>query len=95
MKIHAQAIFMAIVISIPFAAYPQVIIEKHKPWVTPVNFDKDAIPGAGQESGFYYLLIDEQENTLHQESYVHYAYKILTNEGIQEMSDLSVEYDPS
>lgn len=64
-------------------------------WVEKIGFDEKAIPPSGQESSYYYLLIDEQENVSLQESFVHYAYKILTNEGLQQMSDLSFEFDPS
>jgi transglutaminase-like putative cysteine protease len=66
-----------------------------KAWVSEITFDKLAVPPAGQEEGFYYLLIDEQENAIQQESFTHYAYKILTNEGLQQMADLSVSFDPS
>ncbi len=64
-------------------------------WIEKVEFDKNAAPPSGQESSFYYLLLDEQENISLQESFVHYAYKILTNEGLQQMSDLNFEFDPS
>ncbi|MEO5600595.1 MAG: DUF3857 domain-containing protein [Cyclobacteriaceae bacterium] len=98
MKINLLAIFIATALFIPSFAYPQaskVLIEKQKAWINPQTFDKDVMPGSGEESSVYYLLIDEQENAILQERYLHYAYKILTNEGIQEMSDISVEYDPS
>lgn len=78
-----------------FSQSAQVKTSPVKSWVTPIDFDKDAVPGAGQESSHYYLLLDEQENITQQESFVHYVYKILTNEGLQQMSDLSVEFDPS
>jgi transglutaminase-like putative cysteine protease len=70
-------------------------IEKTPDWVIPVNFDATATPKAGQEEGFYCLLIDEQENTPQQETFTHIAYKILTAEGVQTMSDLSFNFDPS
>lgn len=66
-----------------------------KSWVKSVSIPKDALPEEGEESSYYYLLVDEQENVSLQESYLHYAYKILTNEGLQEMADLSIEFDPT
>jgi transglutaminase-like putative cysteine protease len=78
-----------------FGQSVQVNIVPIKTWVIPADFDKNAMPGAGQESSHYYLLLDEQENITQQESFVHYVYKILTNEGLQQMSDLSVDFDPS
>lgn len=66
-----------------------------KSWIQPVGFEKDARPKQGQESGFYYLLIDEQKNFPAQESFFHYAYRIESMDGLQTMSDISLEYDPS
>jgi Domain of Unknown Function with PDB structure (DUF3857)/Protein of unknown function (DUF2569) len=72
-----------------------VKIGSKKAWIENVDFDKNTNPPTGQESSYYYLLLDEQENTSSQESFVHYAYKMLTSEGLQQMSDLSVDFDPS
>ena len=98
MKIYFQAIFIFILPCIPSFIYSQdskISFEKNPEWVTPVSFDPEATPPAGQEAGYYYLLLDEQENTSRQEQYLHYVYKILTSEGIQGMSDLSIEFDPA
>lgn len=53
------------------------------------------MPPDDQKSSYYYLLLDEQENVPSQEYFIHYVYKILTNEGLQEMSDITVQFDPS
>ncbi len=98
MTIYPLAMLLALFLSIPGLVYPQgskIIIEKAPDWVDPLRFDSDANPPAGQEEGYYYLLIDEQENAISQERYQHYVYKVLTTEGVQEMSDLSFEYDPA
>jgi transglutaminase-like putative cysteine protease len=63
--------------------------------VEAVSFDAAAAPPAGQERSVYYLLLDEQENFQAQESFTHYAYKILTSEGLQDMSDMSISFDPA
>ena len=81
--------------SLLYAQRRNISIEKAPSWVTEVTFDPQASPGAGQEAGFYCLLIDEQKNISKEESYVHIAYKILTNEGVQSMSDLTFDFDPS
>jgi transglutaminase-like putative cysteine protease len=64
-------------------------------WIEDISFDKNAVPPTGQESSYYYLLMDEQENVSQQEQFIRYVYKMLTSEGIQQMSDLSVDFDPS
>ena len=73
----------------------QVKIIPAKSWVKEIAFNKSAKPVSGQESSYYYQLIDEQENVPLQESFSHYAYKILSNDGLQQMSDLNVDFDPS
>jgi hypothetical protein len=73
----------------------KVNVAKPGSWIETVTFDENATPKANQESSYYYLLLDEQENFLLQEEFVHYAYKILSNEGVQQMSDLSFDYDPA
>jgi transglutaminase-like putative cysteine protease len=78
-------------------SFSQISVKKApaNSWIEKITFDKNAVPTAGQESSYYYLLLDEQENIALQESYLHYAYKILTNEGLQQMADLSFDFDPS
>ena len=63
--------------------------------MTEVSYSRNALPSKAAQGSYFYLLIDEQENFLTQESYVHYAYKILTAEGLQSMSDLSFDFDPA
>jgi transglutaminase-like putative cysteine protease len=75
--------------------FSQVSIQKSPSWVSSVAFDLSGTPAEGQSSSTYYLLADDQENTLTQEHYLHFAYKILTTEGVQEMSDLSYDFDPA
>jgi transglutaminase-like putative cysteine protease len=72
-----------------------VSISKKSPWVESIDYDSKAKPEDGQGASVYYLLLDVQENTATQESYEHYAYTILTSEGIQNMSDLSFEFEPT
>ncbi|HEX8038699.1 MAG TPA: DUF3857 domain-containing protein, partial [Chryseosolibacter sp.] len=98
MKFHILAIPLAVLLFLPGTASPQgskIVIQKAPDWVNPLRFDSDANPPAGQEEGYYYLLIDEQENAVTQEVYQHYVYKVLTSEGVQGMSDLTFDYDPA
>ena len=75
--------------------FAQATIQKPGSWVSETVFDITANPKEEQSSSTYYLLADDQENTLLQEHYLHFVYKILTNEGVQEMSDLSFDFDPA
>lgn len=98
MKFHQVFLFLPLLVLGTFCSIgqsKQIKKENKKSWIKNIAFDKDALPEEGQESSYYYLLVDEQENVSTQESFLHNAYKILTNEGLQEMSDLSFEFDPS
>ena len=81
--------------SVVNAQHQNVQVQKPPAWVETVTFNETAAPDVGQETGFYCLLIDKQEHVAREESYTHIAYKILTAEGVQAMSDLTFDFDPS
>ncbi len=64
-------------------------------WVVSIGYDKTASPKQEEESGTYYLLLDEQEHVGLQESFAHYAYKLMSAEGLQQMADLAVDFNPA
>ena len=78
-----------------FGQSDKVKISQVKGWVEKVPFEVTAAPPADEAESYYYLLVDEQENFSAQELYSHYAYKILTSEGLQQMSDISISFDPA
>jgi len=67
---------------------PGWVIE-HKPDLNSLNA-KEVTTG-----GYYYLLLDNQENIVTETSYHHYVIKLLNNDGVQNMSDIHVDFDPS
>jgi transglutaminase-like putative cysteine protease len=78
-----------------FNAYSQPVTLAPIPsWVTLHEPRIDVQPKSTEVSGYYYLLIEQQEHVRKQESFRHNAYKFLTNEGIQEMADISINFDP-
>lgn len=65
-------------------------------WVTENKPDAKINSPAGSISGgYYYLLVDVQENLTTETTYYHYSFKLLNNEGVQNMSDISIDFDPS
>lgn len=61
-------------------------------WISPVQYEEaEAIPG----NEYQYFLIDSQDNIPKHAIYRHYATKILNAEGLQSMSNISVDFDPS
>lgn len=81
---------------IPVSIFAQNVSIKSTPvWVTAYQPDLGAKPDAKNAAGSYYLLIDKQEHVEKKTDFRHYAYKLFTSEGVQEMSDISVAFDPS
>lgn len=95
MRSYLFTFLFAVIATLSAAQNSKVHINPKKSWVEDQSFDQKAMPPAGQTGSYYYLLIDEQENVPLQEAYIHHVYKILSNEGIQEMSDLSFVFDPA
>jgi len=100
MKSSPKLLILALIASVSttfaqLSSLSKVRIQPKGNWIEALRFDESARPGAGQEGGYYYLLLDYQENIPLEENYIHRAYKIFTNEGIQEMSDLHLDFDPS
>jgi transglutaminase-like putative cysteine protease len=97
MKTSLFGLFCLILIPVASlsAQSSNVMIRPPSSWVEPQSFDAAAVPPEGQGAGYYYLLVDEQDHAQLEEGYRHFAYKILTSEGLQEMSDISVSFDPA
>ena len=80
----------------------QFIYAKHKPeigaepsWLYPVKPDLSKKPALKKISNGYYLeLFDSQINVGHQTNYVHFIRKIVNESGIQNASEISVEFSP-
>ncbi len=90
-----RAILVACLVIFTVKSYSQKVAIGPVPgWVKPVEPDLAVKPKAGTSGSHYYLLFDRQENVAARERFVHFAYTILTNEGVQEMSDVSVDFDP-
>ena len=64
-------------------------------WVSASEPPLEAQTNAVNTGGYYYLLIEQQEHVSKQESFTHTAYKFLTSEGIQEMADVNISFDPA
>jgi len=62
--------------------------------VQPVPLEK-AIDPAALVGGFHYILADYQTNIPTQQVYRHNVFKVVSSDGVQNMSDIELEYDPS
>nr|WP_299171771.1 DUF3857 domain-containing protein [uncultured Allomuricauda sp.] len=78
----------------PFSnAQKTVEIRPPSNWVNKVDYS-DETSGIAEGSS-QYLLIDFQDNIANQERYSHYVIKILNADGVQDMSDVTLNYDPA
>ncbi|MFS4454700.1 DUF2569 family protein [Maribacter sp. 2304DJ31-5] len=65
-------------------------------WVVNNKVPANINSTSNKEDGAYtYLLIDFQDNLINEEQYAHYIVKVLNSQGISEMSDISVSFDPA
>jgi transglutaminase-like putative cysteine protease len=76
-----------------FASSQKVHKKVPSHWINAISYQENK--DLGEEGSYRYLLIDFQDNLASQERYAHYAIKILNADGVQEMSDISVGFDPS
>jgi transglutaminase-like putative cysteine protease len=64
-------------------------------WIKPQAVDYSAaIPSKDVDDGYYYLISDNQHNLETNSSYSHYALKIVSDAGVQNSSQISVDYNP-
>ena len=83
-------------LSIQILAKDQFYINAAPAWVEVVKFDTNYhLYNNNKEDGGTYLLLDFQQSVSLQERFMHYAVKIEEEDGIQNYSDIWVNYDPS
>jgi transglutaminase-like putative cysteine protease len=89
------AFFVLISVLHVMAFAQKVSISKPQPWVALQEPDLNYIlPESDISGGYYYLLVDKQENISEKSIYSRFAVKIINSQGIQYMSDISAEFDP-
>jgi len=65
-------------------------------WIEPVTLDQTAgVDPALIDDGYYYVLTDRQVNVDPSETYFHGAFKVLNNSGLEDASQIEIEYNPA
>ena len=73
----------------------QVTTERKPSWVNEKKADLQFNNTSGESfGGYYHLLVDFQENILTESIYCHFVIKLFNSDGVQNMSDISVDFDP-
>lgn len=64
-------------------------------WVVPKSVPLDPLPQKPSQVNVQTLLIDSQRHLEEQTFYYHYAIKVLTQSGIESLSQIAIDFDPS
>ncbi|KZS39339.1 hypothetical protein AWE51_12415 [Aquimarina aggregata] len=78
-----------------FGQKNKISISKTPEWVQIIEKTTTKNKKKETTSGYYYHIIDFQNNIRNNQSFSHYNIEVINNEGIQQVSDLSVDFDPS
>jgi hypothetical protein len=93
MKWLILLLLMSFTALLPLAAQ---VNTKIPDWVNKIDIRKDAFIDKNKVmDGYYYLLVDEQHNTLTRQNYYHYAKAILNEEALTSVSQIEFSYDPT
>ena len=99
MKVYTLrlALLLAILaILAPLTASSQTVTTGPMPsWVNPMGFDPDRTVANGDAGSTIYLLCDFQVNREQEQTYRHFAIKVLNSAGVQEASDVVTDFDPT
>jgi hypothetical protein len=91
--------WLLFLLSIPFIAAIELTAQvnpKVPDWVNKIEVKKDAFIDKNKAvNGYYYLLLDEQHNTVARQNYYHYAKAIVNEEALTNVSQIEFSYDPS
>lgn len=63
-------------------------------WVDLLEPDLNATPEDDASHGFFYLVVDNQDHLETEEYYRRHAYRILNTKGVQDMADVTIDFDP-
>lgn len=78
-----------------FASSGTLSIENPPAWVVPCDFSMEPIPVKPSQKNLQYLLIDTQRNWPEKTTYKHYAIKVLTQAGVDDISQITISFEPS
>lgn len=75
--------------------HPKVSEAPEPKWTVASQLPLEADTNKDPTAGFYYLLVDNQDNLATDQQYRRLSYRIKNSMGSQQMSDLTVNFDPA
>ncbi|WP_207534819.1 DUF3857 domain-containing protein [Desertivirga arenae] len=77
------------------ASLPKIYSSSTPSWINPVAESASKVNPREVSEGYYFTLVDMQEHVEKQASYLHYCKQIISESGVQNSSQISVNFDPS
>jgi hypothetical protein len=88
-------LFVSLQVSICLLAGSTVQIKPVPSWILPVTQETSRNPDLKDVSnGFYYELMNRQVNLVNQTVYLHFTRRIVNGSGVQDASEVSVNFAP-
>jgi transglutaminase-like putative cysteine protease len=92
---YAFSFILCLFLVRPASAFPNVITGNIPGWLADTHPDLNKQPAPGDISdGYYYVLLDQQTNLLHNTDYTHFIKKVINESGVQGQSEVSVTFAP-
>lgn len=88
--------FSLLFLPVCLSAQSKIIIRPIPDWVKPCVVSKDAAISTSEISnGYFNVLLDDQINIVKEQTYHHLAYKIVSEAGVQNASEINFSYNPA
>lgn len=96
MFLHRLTLCLFLMVSIVSNAQHKKVTRSPEPgWVELSEPNLSASQQDDASAGFYYLLVDNQDNFETEQYYRRHTYKILNTKGVQDMADVTIDFDPA
>ena len=86
-------IVLSVFLCFTLSAKEKVKKASHPTWVNKIEFSENSM--MEDIGGYQYLLVDKQTNLPQETFYAHTVVKVTSASGIQDISDISVDFDPT
>ncbi|WP_207420132.1 DUF3857 domain-containing protein [Desertivirga brevis] len=77
------------------AQIPKIFSSANPTWINPILESAQRVNSREVSEGYYFTLVDMQEHVEKEVSYLHYCKQIISESGVQNASQISVDFDPS
>ena len=90
-----QILMICLISSIAHSQKEGIKLANQPGWVKSIKITEDSESNQKNAGSYLYLLLDNQDHVDKEEFYRHRSLKVLNTEGIQEVSDISINFDPA